>query len=119
MCAMNVWCVVVGVCGVYAWCGCLVCVCMMCVWCVWCVYVCGVCIHGVLCVYGVCMVCVWCVAVSTCVCCGCVGQGRRMHVDICVGLVFSYVHVWECPVHTRVETCMCVSVLMSTWVQTL
>ena len=57
--------------------------------------------------------------VHVCVCCGCVGQGRRMHVDVCVGLVFSYVHVWECPVHTRVETCMCVSVLMSTWVQSL
>ena len=57
--------------------------------------------------------------VHVCVCCGCVGQGRRMHVDICVGLVFSYVHVWKCPVNTHVETCMCVSVLMSTWVQTL
>ena len=74
-------------CGVWLW----VCVVYMHGVGVWCVYVCGVCIHGVLCVYGVCMVCVWCVAVSTCVCCGCVvcGCGYQYVLSVCMLCVYG------------------------------
>ena len=127
VCAMNVWCVVVGVCGVYAWYGCLVCACMMCVWCV---YVCGVCIHGVLCVYGVCMVCVWCVAVSTCVCCGCVvcGCGYQYMLSVCMLCVYGTcvacvwcVYKWcgriesACMVHVWCVWCGCVFCVFMVW----
>ena len=84
-----------------------------------CFYTCG---HRFTCAFVLC-VCA-CVSMNLrhmcpCVCCGCVGQGECVHVDICAGLVSSCVHVWACTAHTHVEIRMCVSTVMSTQAQCL